>query len=427
MMILPNLRSYEKYAAVPPAPDSLPLSNPLLRVAALVDPDLGAALAGECTLLPLDREDWDAALTAFHPNFLLTQPLDPPPDYTLLAQCCRAHGIPTIFWDTTGDARCDAAFLFDVIFAAHAHSLPLYEEVDHGKKAIFLPHGISLRRNGPINTTHFARRDLSPSPAELRCLRHDCTHNTYTARLATMLRLLGCEDALPPRPGVTILTATNKSDSMETVFANYDRQRYTPREMVVLLNDDSMDLDAWRARAAQSEHVTVLRIDERLPLGRCLNEGLANSDAPYVTKFDDDNYYAPEFLTDLMNAFPYVGVEIIGKLSYFCYFEGSGTLALLCPGMENRYVRFVSGSGLVIRRSVFDSVRFGNKPQGSDSVFLRDCVRQGVRMYSADHFNYVYVRRASKARHTFKISDEVLLRSCQFVAQTPDFHALVTV
>ncbi|MCI2057759.1 MAG: hypothetical protein LKJ80_00945 [Oscillibacter sp.] len=171
----------------------------------------------------------------------------------------------------------------------------------------------------------------------------------------------------------------------------------------------------------------MLQLPESLPLGRCLNEGLDHSSFAYVSKFDDDNYYAPEFLTDLVHAFSYAGTEIVGKLTYFCYFEQSRILALMCPGMENRYVTFLSGSGLLIRRRVFEQVRFGDKPKGSDSVFLKDCLRQGVHMFSADRFNYVYCRRADKTRHTCKVSDETLLRSCQFVCRTDDFRPTVTV
>ena len=272
---------------------------------------------------------------------------------------------------------------------------------------------------------------------------------TYTQRVDTMLKKAGLSPlimkkaglsplidlALQPSSissmssssGVSILTSTNRVDSMDNVFRNYENQKLQNKELIVILNNNKMDLGEWRYHAEQYRNVKVFQIDEQLPLGRCLNHGIDNSVYDHVTKFDDDNYYAPNFLTDLMNAYKYADAEIVGKLSYYCHLEGCNVLALMCPGMENKYVNMISGSGLVIKKEVFEKVRFGDKPRGSDTVFIHDCLEQGIRMYSGDRFNYVYRRHASLDNHTWKISDEVFLKSCKFISFTSEFIPIVTI
>lgn len=435
MQISPNFRSYEKYSAAEPDWSLLPKVREDVTVAGILHPALAKSLESECQLLPLPSEGWENLLEGAGPvTCLLVQPPKSDSSWTreqiaAAAQLCKSREIPTVFWDTDEPEgfqdRQSCAAGFDHVLASNPETLDAYRQKNYRQAVSALPTGVQLRNSGPVNTTHFGRKDLLLSPFDLVCLRNTAERGTCTAALDTILAALG--HPIPPRPGVTVLTATNKVDSMDTVFANYDAQTYEPRELVVILNNDSANLSAWRKRGAQSQNVTVLQVPEVLPLGRCLNEGLDHSSFAYVSKFDDDNYYGPEFLTDLVHAFSYAGTEIVGKLTYYCYFEADRILALMCPGMENRYVTFLSGSGLVIKREVFDHVRFGDKPKGSDSVFLKDCLRQGVRMFSADHFNYVYCRRASKAQHTCKVSDETLMRSCQFLCHTDDFRPIVTV
>jgi hypothetical protein len=253
-----------------------------------------------------------------------------------------------------------------------------------------------------------------------------CSH-TYTNRINTILEKTGLIKQPFKLPGVTMITSTNRPDSMENVFMNYQNQNYENKELIVILNNNKMDLEKWENKAQQYKKVKVFQVDEKQPLGRCLNHAIDNSDFPYLSKCDDDNYYATNFLSDLMNAFKYADAEIVGKLSYYCYLEGCRTLAIMCPNMEYRYVNMLSGSALIIKREVFEKVRFRDKPAGSDTVFLKECINNGIRMYSADRFNYIYKRHASQENHTWKMSDDVFLRSCKIVDITDDYIPRVTV
>ena len=53
-------------------------------------------------------------------------------------------------------------------------------------------------------------------------------------------------------------------------------------------------------------------------------------------------------------------------------------------------------------------------PQGSDTGFQRAVLGAGARIYSADRFNFAYVRRADPSMHTWVVNDAQLLANGEF-------------
>lgn len=228
-------------------------------------------------------------------------------------------------------------------------------------------------------------------------------------------------------PGVSIITCTNRTKFIERVFDNYMRQTYQPRELIVILNSNSMSLGQWKIRAAAYPNISVFQLDERKTQGECLNYAVAKSKYDYIAKFDDDDYYAPAFLENMMPTFGYVDAGIIGKWTCYFYFESSKTLALFSPGHENCYVERVHGASMVIKKDVFNTVRFRNINAGEDLEFCRDCRLKDILTYSTDQYNFVAIRRPDVRTHSWQDEEEVILSSyCQIISQTDDYITPIT-
>ena len=255
-------------------------------------------------------------------------------------------------------------------------------------------------------------------------LRKIMKEHTYEKRLDYILKTMGIAKGnnSAKERGVSIITCTNKFEYMDNIFANYDRQKYEDKELIVILNNDRLNLEEWREKAKSYPNVTVYQVDEKEPLGVCLNYGIEKAGFDYISKFDDDDYYAPAFLEDLMNAFEYTDADIVGKCASYIYFENGNTLALYGEDREHCYTHFVLGATIIIKREVFDRVPWPtDRRQGSDSEFLRQSVRSGFKIYSADRFNYVYMRRSSPELHTWKVKDEEQLANCRIICHTKDY------
>ncbi|GAG33199.1 unnamed protein product, partial [marine sediment metagenome] len=132
-------------------------------------------------------------------------------------------------------------------------------------------------------------------------------------------------------------------------------------------------------------------------------------------------------LEDLMNAFEYTDAAIVGKCAHYLYFENGDILAVKFEDREHCYTDFVVGSAMIVKRKVFDKVKFPtDRTVGGDTYFLDNSLKEGFKMYAADRFNYVCVRRSSPELHTWKVKDEERLARCRIVGHTKDYGTHVT-
>jgi hypothetical protein len=139
-----------------------------------------------------------------------------------------------------------------------------------------------------------------------------------------------------------------------------------------------------------------------------------------VAKFDDDDLYGAEYLADLLMCTRFANAPVLGKRAYHVRFEDSDRTAIRFFDQRHRYVEFVHGGTLLIRREVFDDIRFEPVPRGVDTTFQRACRVRGLSIYSSDPYNFVHVRHGKGSTHTWTISDrELLEKSRQIRAGLP--------
>jgi hypothetical protein len=149
----------------------------------------------------------------------------------------------------------------------------------------------------------------------------------------------------------------------------------------------------------------VFQVDENTSLGECLNFAVDQSTGGFLARFDDDDYFAPNYLNDLIPCFEITGAGLVGKVAHFCYFEAYRQLVLCDPHRGYRFEDYLPGGAQIIRREIFDRVRYQHTSLGEDVVFDKQCLEAGYTLYSADPFNFLRYRRNDKEKHTWKISD----------------------
>ena len=260
----------------------------------------------------------------------------------------------------------------------------------------------------------------------LKGQRRIFTEHTVERRLHEVLDKVGISyDA--PRRRVTIITCTNRPAKLENIIANYERQNYPEKEFILVLNSDDYSLETVKERLKSVPNARAFQLPEERTLGACLNKTIDEMGHEYWSKFDDDNFYGANFISDLMLPFEYTEASVIGKYTYYAFMEGQNALALRYPGCEHMYVTLLSGSALIADRKLFEELRFPDQNRGEDTQFLRDAVARGFKLYSADRFNYVVRRAASVEEHTWKISQAEFLRHCEIVAYLEDFRNHVSV
>lgn len=221
--------------------------------------------------------------------------------------------------------------------------------------------------------------------------------------------------------GVSIITCTHLPNYMDNVLRNYTKQKWEPKELIIILNNDKLNLAEWKRKAAKYKNISVYQLSESMSLGRCLNFGISKAKYDFIAKFDHDDYYAPRFLAEAMGTFQKKNADVVGKRSYYTYIQHRKLLILRFPNQEHRYVKHVHGGTFVIKRKVFNKVKFANRSLGEDVKFLQDCRKKGFKIYSAGKLYFVYIRRGNQNAHTWKIDDNYLLKRAKIVASTDNY------
>lgn len=249
-------------------------------------------------------------------------------------------------------------------------------------------------------------------------LREVLNNHTYTHRMNTILDKINMENNQIQEQGVSVITVTNRSFSIDNILHNYLTQKYANKELIIIINKNSINLEEWKELVSFRDDISVFKLDEIKSLGECLNFAIGTSKYPFISKFDDDDYYGSNYLVDSLNAFKYTDASIVGKYSVYAYMEDSNELLLRYPGFENRYMDYVAGSTITFKKSICEKIKFKHINKSEDTLFFSECINMGYKIYSSDRFNHIISRRKNLDTHTWKISEIEFKKKCELVKKT---------
>ena len=250
-----------------------------------------------------------------------------------------------------------------------------------------------------------------------RGYRHVHENHTYRRRMAEVFHRVGLESLVPKRPSVSVLMPTMRPKNVLRCLENFTKQTYRDKELILILNNAEFDLDAIRKETDRVPNVQALSVDGRMSLGECLNRGVEAASGSYVAKMDDDDHYGERYLSDSVLAASFSDAEVVGKGSFFMYFEEANITALAEVAREHTFTHFVTGGTLFIRADVAREIPFDSISLREDTNFLHAVAQAGCRIYAADRFNFIRVRTRRLSDHADPTPETEFLKRCR--AKTP--------
>ena len=201
-------------------------------------------------------------------------------------------------------------------------------------------------------------------------------------------------------PLVSILLATRRPDFLARALDAAARQTYPSIELVLAMHGDGFG-EAERIIAHFQRPVKTLRIPSSEPLGAVLAAASRAADGTLIAKMDDDDFYAPDHIWDLVLAKIYSGADLVGKTLEFVYLaETDKTAYHRQRGGERYWTHALAGGTTLISRDALDRAGGWRRvPSGVDTALLADALRSGARVYRLSGLGYVYVRHG--VRHTW--------------------------
>ena len=266
----------------------------------------------------------------------------------------------------------------------------------------------------PLHALMTDNRIPAASDAERETLSIDMRREALRTHSLRARARQVCEAAsadVRPLPLVSVLLATRRPHRVVEAIASVAAQTYPRTELILAAHGEGFDQDLLEAMAAACGiEVRVLTVPATRVLGEVLNEATEHSRGELVTKFDDDDFYGPEHLWDLVLAHEYSRAALVGKAAEYVYLEAADrTLRRFRGGAEQAGSRQVlAGGAMLIARRDLDAVMgWQSIPSGVDKALMEDVAASGRLLYRTHGRGYLLVRHSRG--HTWEVDDEYFL------------------
>ncbi len=249
-----------------------------------------------------------------------------------------------------------------------------------------------------------SRADDLPDPTDPIAWQAASVHERRHA-----LRAFGPTSALDTWPTVSAVLVTHRPDHLEHAFSQLARLRYPRLQVVIGAHGDRVDgARVWDLAQGLPFPTTVIAIAGDRTLGEALQACSDRAEGALLTKVDDDDYYGPEHIWDLVLARQYSGAEVVGKTLDWIHLQASDVTVFRPTYGAEKYATFVAGGTILISRADLAAVGgWRPVPKSVDRALLDRVLADGGLVYRSHGLGYVYVRRGSG--HTASVRDEHFL------------------
>ncbi|MEV4184524.1 glycosyltransferase [Streptosporangium canum] len=212
-------------------------------------------------------------------------------------------------------------------------------------------------------------------------------------------------------PTVSVVMSSMRPHLLGSALTQIARQRRVETEVLLALHGVPAGHEAVRRALRECGlPVTVIEADAETPFGEVLNLAASRASGEYVAKWDDDDWYGPEHLADLLLARSYAGADIVGAAAEFFYLEPLNATIRRTDYTSEIWSDHVAGGTILLDRARYAELGgFPPLPRGVDAGFLKAAHAAGARIYRTHGLGYV-LRRSVSAEHTWRLSLAHFLR-----------------
>ena len=214
-----------------------------------------------------------------------------------------------------------------------------------------------------------------------------------------------------PEPSVSAVLCTRRPEYLTSITDQINGQRHGQVEMIAVLHGISKDQPEIAEALGRAETpLTVIEAPSSTVFGEALNMGFRAASGTYVSKFDDDDWYSPHHLTDLLLAHRYSGAELVGVHTELIHIDEYDQTVRKRFQDAEAFTRHLSGGTLLMRRDQFLSLG-GYRPirRSEDRGLLQDVLASGASVYKMHALGYVLSRRAEG--HTWEAESSFFLQN----------------
>lgn len=208
-------------------------------------------------------------------------------------------------------------------------------------------------------------------------------------------------------PKVSVVISTLRSLDLENILRQMHAQTLQNFEILLGLHDIQLNPKhkaLIKKLNSRKIKVTSLNFPKTATLGEILSELCKKSNGEYISKVDDDDYYGPEHLRDLVDAAIETNADVVGRAMNYVFLEPlSITVRRFAPhGTQavELWSDWVCGGTILVKRKAAEAVGwFGSGTTAVDRYLLSGVTEKGGKIWRTFGAGYIY--RRSFTFHTY--------------------------
>ena len=242
-----------------------------------------------------------------------------------------------------------------------------------------------------------------------------CALRDHSLRARARQVLAGTGRRAAPLPLVSVLLATRRPHRVSAALEAVSAQTYPRVELVLAMHGEGFDPQVIdELLESINRPVRAVHVARHEPLGAVLNAAVAESTGTLLTKFDDDDYYGPEHLWDLVLAHEYSRETLVGKGAEYVYLTNSDrTIHRFRDRSERRSASIAGGAMMIARHDLDRLLGWREVPAGVDRALIEDVSKSGRGTYRTHGMGYMLVRHDEG--HTWSAKDAYFLKQADEV------------
>lgn len=210
------------------------------------------------------------------------------------------------------------------------------------------------------------------------------------------------------QPAVSIVLATRRPDMLEHAVAQVARQRgVAALELVLAPHGFAPDETMVREGLGPDVALRVVPQPEATIFGDVLHAAATAAEGDVILKMDDDDWYSPDAIADLLRARAYSGAELVGMPAEFHYIE-ERDLTVRRGHRAELYAAFVAGGTMMVDRAMLREVGgFRSVRKYVDAQLIAAVRAAGGSIYRTHGLGYLL--RRTPSGHTWQVDLDYLL------------------
>ena len=199
---------------------------------------------------------------------------------------------------------------------------------------------------------------------------------------------------------MSVLVSTLRPDDLSSLLTQLHNQTLPSFELLLglhgfdLLPSHKRQITALNRRKVK---VTTAKFSKEKVLGEILTALAESSASEFIAKMDDDDYYGPEHLRDLLDAALNTGADVVGRAMNYVYLEPLDVTVRRFAPHGTQAVELWSdwvcgGTILAKRESAQAAGWFGSGNTAVDRFLLSGVTNNGGKIWRTFGAGYIYRR-----------------------------------